>query len=109
MSECKHCGKKIQGRASNATTCWNCYTNYPKIHNAVREVTRAAVRRGELAEPTSLICSDCGKPAECYDHRDYNQPLLVEAVCKPCNSSRGAGIPQKHAIKLVKENSEVFA
>jgi len=42
-----------------------------------------------------MKCEDCGRDAECYDHRDYNKPLDVEPVCRQCNSIRGAGIPMK--------------
>jgi hypothetical protein len=42
-------------------------------------------------------CVDCGRPATCYDHRDYNKPLEVEPVCHACNSVRGAAIPREDA------------
>jgi hypothetical protein len=71
----------------------NCYKNHPKIHDKVRYVTRKAVNKGLLPHPKTLECNDCGAPAICYDHRDYNKPLEVEPVCKSCNGSRGAGIP----------------
>lgn len=52
-----------------------------------------AKRRGDLPPLSELRCADCGKPAECYDHRDYNHPLRVEAVCRSCNVVRGPAIP----------------
>lgn len=40
------------------------------------------MRRGELKPATAFACVDCGKPAQCYGHRDYSKPLDVEPVCK---------------------------
>ena len=34
-------------------------------------------------------CTDCGKRATVYDHRDYGRPLDVEPVCQSCNLKRG--------------------
>lgn len=48
-----------------------------------------AVRRGDLPRVKTLKCVDCGKPAHCYDHRDYSRPLDVDPVCKKCNALRG--------------------
>ena len=45
---------------------------------------------GEMPKATSLICVDCGKQAEQYDHRDYGKPLEVAPVCRSCNCLRGA-------------------
>ena len=52
-----------------------------------------AIRTGKLAAPGGLCCTDCGGAAIEYDHRDYNQPLLVEPVCRSCNLKRGPAIP----------------
>lgn len=53
--------------------------------------TRAAIANGFLVDPRSCDCVDCGGDAECYDHRDYSKPMMVEPVCKRCNASRGRG------------------
>lgn len=37
------------------------------------------------------MCRDCGKAADCWDHRDYWTPTLAEPVCFSCNSRRGPG------------------
>ena len=56
------------------------------------EVARA-IRAGALKHPTALDCVDgCGKRATEYDHRDYTQPLKVDAVCRGCNAKRGAAL-----------------
>lgn len=39
----------------------------------------------------SVMCKDCGLPAEEYDHRDYMSPLKVDPVCMSCNQLRGPG------------------
>lgn len=54
----------------------------------------AAVKRGLLPQVETLLCVDCGVPAECWDHRDYRYPMLVQAVCKGCNNRRGPGLPE---------------
>lgn len=61
------------------------------LRNAAYAFTRIAVANGFLADPKTCKCTDCQKQAECYDHRDYSKPMMVEPVCKRCNSSRGRG------------------
>ena len=51
-----------------------------------------AVRAGKLKPPTEFACVDCGVDAECYDHRNYSAPLVVEPVCFGCNQVRGHAI-----------------
>lgn len=47
------------------------------------------VKEGRLPRPSTLVCVDCGRPAEQYDHRDYSKPLQVDPVCRSCNVLRG--------------------
>lgn len=54
---------------------------------------RWAQLNGVLRPPTEFDCTDCGNPAEVYDHRDYGRPLDVEPVCHACNHQRGAADP----------------
>lgn len=54
---------------------------------------RVAIKRGDLKPIRDCICADCGAPAWCYDHRDYNRPLDVEPVCRTDNLRRGPGLP----------------
>lgn len=55
---------------------------------------QTAIARGALRKlDGSIACVDCEAPASCYDHRDYNFPLQVEAVCSSCNKKRGSGKP----------------
>lgn len=52
-----------------------------------------AKRAGHLLPASRLHCSDCGAAACDYDHRDYNDPLNVEPVCRGCNLRRGYATP----------------
>jgi hypothetical protein len=60
---------------------------YP-AHRAVAK----AIEQGVLPRPATLRCVDCGRGAECYDHREYAKPLQVDAVCRRCNIRRGPAI-----------------
>ncbi len=99
---CQQCGSDLSQRHYLSKFCFPCanqrnrkyiaeYTkNNPKAraHEAVRRITQTAVRCGFLPDPKTGECVDCGRPAQCYDHRDYNKPLEVDAVCIRCNSLR---------------------
>lgn len=61
---------------------------------AVNAVNRA-VRRGIIPPANTCRCVDCDKPAEQYEHRDYNKPLDVEPICRSCNHRRGPAVPRK--------------
>jgi len=53
-----------------------------------------AVKCGKLPHISTQKCADCGEQAEHYDHRDYDQPLEVDPVCRKCNARRGPAIGQ---------------
>src|SRR3990167_672604 len=78
-----------------------------------------AIKRGELKSlwDGKTPCVDCGKPAICYDHRDYGKPLKVSPVCHRCNILRGPAkyidycaivkaVAQREANKLANGRSE---
>ena len=69
-----------------------------------RQLASAQVARarsaGEIPAPSQFACVDCARPAVCYDHRDYAQPLKVDPVCKSCNTMRGHALPISPAIVL---------
>lgn len=107
---CAACGVKLEraSRAHNAIYCLPCGASSKSIararmradgrmdyNEAARLVTNYAVRVGFLPMPELYACVDCGAPAICYEHRDYNKPLDVEPVCRACNGRRGPGIPMK--------------
>lgn len=62
-----------------------------------RQLAASAIAKarseGRLSAPTDHKCVDCSRPAEAYDHRDYNEPLNVEPVCRSCNVIRGHAKP----------------
>lgn len=65
------------------------YRAMSTIQNRAAGIVARAIRAGALASPRSRVCTDCGRPAEAYDHRDYTQPLKVDPVCRSCNVMRG--------------------
>ena len=50
---------------------------------------RRAVIDGDLPHIKTQKCTDCGRQAQHYDHRDYDKPLEVEPTCISCNFKRG--------------------
>jgi hypothetical protein len=58
---------------------------------AATAMVNAAVLVGLLPRVRggNIACTDCGKPATEYDHRDYGKPLDVQPVCHSCNIKRG--------------------
>lgn len=59
-----------------------------------QSITYKRVMTGELARlDGSILCVDCGEPATCYDHRDYNKPEIVEPICTSCNKTRPPAKP----------------
>lgn len=72
--------------------CWREYAMAFRRRNGQLAVAKA-IRNGQLLPAKKCRCTDCGKPARCYDHRDYRKPLQVDPVCKKCDSKRGSGKP----------------
>lgn len=91
---CETCGCDISKRHHIARFCFPCAKQRQRApdltlaHSAVA----GAIRRGEIAHPKTLSCTDCGMPARDYDHRDYSKPLDVDPVCRSCNKLRGPGL-----------------
>lgn len=93
---CRYCG--VNTRSAHMRTCGHCLS----VQNFLTDIgsgrmragsaVACAINRGDLARATEFVCA-CGKPAEQYDHRDYNRPLEVEPVCRSCNVRRGSAIP----------------
>lgn len=94
---CPDCGIDMTG--DKGERCMGCAGPYRSIIRyasgqvgAVLAVQRAK-RKGLLPHISSETkCADCGQQADRYDHRDYNKPLEVEAVCHSCNLFRGPAI-----------------
>lgn len=62
---------------------------------AAHRAVKKAIKEGKLKRAARHKCVDCGKQAECYDHRDYDKPLDVVPVCFSCNVLRGPVGPIK--------------
>lgn|SRR6185312_6461878 len=72
---------------------WHVYMEATVAHERSRsrayQLVARAIKRGELPHVSTQYCIDCGRFAECYDHRDYSRPLAVDPVCRRCNTRRG--------------------
>ncbi len=92
---CIHCGTDISERHYHATCCFGCMGKWGILTGARRAYgkVQTAIKQGLLLHPSKCSCVDCGRPARDYDHRDYNKPLEVVPVCRPCNKLRGPAIP----------------
>lgn len=81
------------GRASLSLRCDGCsssrYKAMSKLRGAAASALAAEVKNGRIPRADTLSCTDCGRPAEAYDHRDYTKPLQVDPVCRSCNVMRG--------------------
>ena len=89
MPECVVCGGATYSK--RAKFCRECFVGAKP--SSVEYAVFSAIKRGELKPIKECICVDCGKPAQHYDHRDYNEPIKVDPVCRVCNAARGHAIP----------------
>lgn len=97
IKRCIYCGLE-SALGYTAKMCKTCRPFVGKAAGAAIAKTNAAIKRGQLPNPNTLKCQDCNGPAHLYDHRDYDQPLLVEPVCRSCNCYRGPSkIPNRLA------------
>ena len=71
-----------------ARTAEQRYIQYEIQWRAHASVAKA-VKLGHLPKIRTLQCVDCSAVAQCFDHRDYAEPLHVEPVCDSCNRVRG--------------------
>jgi len=85
---CKHCGYARHKFASRSL-CNNCIAIFRKVAERAHHAVAIAIQAQKLLPPETLKCTDCDKPATCYDHRDYDKPLDVAPVCNRCNTKRG--------------------
>lgn len=75
------------------------------LRAAATAFTKIAVANGFLADPRTCKCEDCGRQAECYDHRDYSQPMMVHPVCRVCNNRRGRGLMPDRVVDLSEQKA----
>lgn len=88
MKKCYFCEKPAYSQS--AKFCEDCLQGCRPA--SIEYAVFAAIRDGKLKPIRECICVDCGRPAQHYDHRDYNKPLVVDPVCAKCNSRRGPAI-----------------
>jgi hypothetical protein len=96
---CDGCGDNHHRRMSRhcepcARARW-LFSAYASGRHAASVEVAVAKRTNALPHPSIHLCEDCGKTAECYDHRDYGRPLDVAAVCLSCNLRRKSGAPRR--------------
>ncbi len=104
---CVICGSPVPGgRGFSTSECITCAaaraTVMTKRRNGASLIVKKAVQSGKLKDPKTLKCADCGKPATCYEHRDYRKPLEVDPICNSCNCLRGTGLPMPTEETIVK-------
>lgn len=97
IKQCANC-KKTEEMWPTAVLCFECRPIVGRAREAIRAPAGAAVAKavatGVLPKlDGSIMCVDCGKPAKCYDHRDYDKHLDVSPVCVSCNLKRGPAKP----------------
>lgn len=102
---CCRCGEReLVSGGGTKFVCSSCWSKGLRAHGTIRafefhgrdaacNAVAKEIRAGRLPHPSTMPCADCAAPATEYDHRDYNKPLSVEPVCRPCNSKRGPGAP----------------
>jgi len=86
MNSCLVCDSIFT--TSTKTYCGRCLPVVRQIQSTAQAKTRA----GNPPDVTGLICLDCGKPAQAYDHRHYSRPLEIDPVCVNCNRKRGPSL-----------------
>ena len=86
------CGWCQKRNDRDATLCYDCWLKAKELRAPAYIEIAAAVKGGELPNPKTLRCVDCGKRAAHYDHRLYAAPRNVEPVCRSCNRKRGSAL-----------------
>lgn len=84
---CIACG--LPQTRSQRGRCEDCENAILPLRAVAHRKVHSAIYHGLLSHPKFLRCKDCGRQAQCYDHRDYDFPLAVDPVCWSCNSKRG--------------------
>lgn len=109
--DCIECGERVLTAGGNAHfICYACAPaekRDPLGKQRAHSIVAAAIRAGELPPPFGCKCADCDSPATEYDHRDYNAPLSVDAVCRTCNRRRGPAIPIRGGLSGLVERGRV--
>lgn len=88
---CMFCGEmKEPHRLLISPYCYECASQVNEQSRKCSVAVKKEILAGNIPRlDGSIPCIDCGEPAEHYDHRDYNKPLDISAVCRSCNYKRG--------------------
>lgn len=89
---CVHCHGVFyarEKRTGNKKYCVECGEQARLAKERAQRHVKNAIKAGKILPATSYECWDCGKPADRYDHRNYDKPLDVQPVCCACNGRRG--------------------
>jgi hypothetical protein len=90
----------LQVRAESSTRSRR---KYPERSRA-RNVVQRAIKAGRLTRPDA--CQRCGtacKPEASHD--DYDQPLLVEWLCRPCHAKKDLATHCVNGHEFTPENT----
>lgn len=118
VKHCEKCGAEASYAGPNFRLCSECSAPRYKLLREVSGTAHAAVTRAindGLLPPLKgqIFCVDCGRPAQCYDHRDYDKPLEVDPVCLKCNVNRGPAKQHENVVvrfpKRFKKSTEAVA
>lgn len=97
---CRECRKETRRSQGRVVRCYSCSWIVSTITTRCCGAVKRAVKRGLIPDLAAQFvpCPDCGERATVYDHRDYDKPLDVVAVCHGCNLRRGPARPLSLAL-----------
>jgi hypothetical protein len=97
LSDCRNCHELIVVTQGSSGHCGACHGKLTRARDLLRQFALFAVAReirlGNLRRPSELVCADCERQAQQYEHRDYRKPLEVVPICRSCNMKRGPALP----------------
>lgn len=90
--DCFHCGASVGRADCHQIYCAECSHAVNELREVAAGLLRKEIYKGSISPISELACIDCGDAAEHYDHRDYANPTIVDAVCRKCNYKRGPAV-----------------
>lgn len=90
---CPDCKQRVIVPRKSRVRCVDCSHQFYRVSTFVASILWKAIKDRRLNDLRKVIvkCADCEARATDYDHRDYDLPLRVDAVCHSCNVKRGPG------------------
>lgn len=89
---CLYCGASLNEYHPMQRMCGGCASKRSSLQNKAAFTVYRAVKAGLIPAAHTLQCVDCGKPAQCWDHRNYDEPMVIEPTCRGCNKTRGPAL-----------------